>query len=173
MGADTTYGDLGDKALETIQKIDDRVVVLRSIEGLEDFYRGVDVLDYSTCDTVASVGGAASESVSCTGLLTTDTILGVTQKTRGANNTALTAWDDPAADGAIVPYWTADPGAGAVARVLYRRTDTGASKSFTLSVSSYRPNITFISGYAPTSYVLVLSWELTDEKYIVTANYGS
>ncbi len=73
-----------------------------------------------TLDSAASVGGSASEALTVTGLLTTDVILAVSQKTAGGNGTALTAFGSPASNSLTVT-WTANPGAGAVVRVLIKR----------------------------------------------------
>lgn len=67
-----------------------------------------------------SVGGSASEALTVTGLLTSDFILSVTQRVAGANNTAITSYGSPGIDSLTVG-WTANPGAGAVVRVLVRR----------------------------------------------------
>lgn len=64
-----------------------------------------------------SVGGLATESMTITGLQATDTILSVDQSVAGANNTAITAFGAPGADTLSVT-WSADPGAGAVVKVL-------------------------------------------------------
>lgn len=66
-----------------------------------------------------SVGGAASEALTCTGLLTTDTILAVSQSVKGANGTAINAYNTLITNGLTVS-WTADPGAGAVIKVLVK-----------------------------------------------------
>lgn len=68
----------------------------------------------------ASVGGAASEALTVTGLLASDTILAVSQQTAGANNTAITSFSGLVNNGLTVG-WTADPGAGAVVLVTIQR----------------------------------------------------
>jgi hypothetical protein len=60
----------------------------------------------------ASLGGATSESLVVTGLLTTSTIIAVTQSVAGANNTAKTGYTN-SSNGHLTVFWTADPGAGA------------------------------------------------------------
>lgn len=70
-----------------------------------------------TCS--AGVGGAATEALTCTGLLTTDTVLAVTQKTPGANSLPLLGWSTLANNG-ITGIWSADPGAGSVVMVLVK-----------------------------------------------------
>jgi len=71
-----------------------------------------------TC--AAAAGGGATEALTCTGLLTTDVILSVSQKTKGANNLALLGWSTQAAN-AITGIWAADPGAGAVVLIAVKR----------------------------------------------------
>lgn len=67
----------------------------------------------------ASTGGSATESLTVTGLLTTDTILSVSQSAAGANSTAVIAYGSPGS-GTLSVSWTADPGAGAVVKVLVK-----------------------------------------------------
>jgi len=173
--ADTTYGDLGSKALDTIQAIDDVVKALNDINGLEDYANNGNAACPTIdgyCDTAATdETGAYYDLVTCTGLLTTDTIRSVYMKTTNANKTALTG-AYLSASGTMRLEFTSSPGATGVARVSYDRA--AASKCYYISsISSYRPNIVFISGQAPTSMVITLEWELTDEKYIIRADYGS
>lgn len=68
----------------------------------------------------ASAGGAAFEVLTVTGLLSTDTILSVSQTVAGANGTAITGWNTQA-NNALTVTWTADPGAGAIIRVAILR----------------------------------------------------
>lgn len=70
-----------------------------------------------TCN--AGAGGAATEVLVCTGLLTTDTVLAVTQKTSGANSLPLLGWSTLATN-AITGIWSANPGAGSVVQVLVK-----------------------------------------------------
>ena len=71
-------------------------------------------------DSAASAGGAASEVLTVTGLQTTDTILAVSQKTKGANGTAIINFGTLIANGLTVEY-TADPGAGSIVTVLVKQ----------------------------------------------------
>lgn len=71
-------------------------------------------------ECTAGAGGAATEALTCTGLLGTDTVLAVTQKTDGANNLPLLGWSTLAAD-TVTGIWSADPGAGAVVLVAVKR----------------------------------------------------
>lgn len=71
-------------------------------------------------NSTASSGGAATEALTVTGLLAADTILAVSQKTKGANSTALIGWTTQI-DNGITGVWTANPGASAVVQVLVKR----------------------------------------------------
>ncbi len=71
-------------------------------------------------DSSAGSGGAASEAMTVTGILSSDTILSVTQKTKGANGLAMISYSTLVNDGLTVE-WTADPGAGAVVTVSVKR----------------------------------------------------
>lgn len=68
----------------------------------------------------ASIGGAAFETLTVTGLLASDTILSVTQSVAGANNVAITGYNT-LANNALTITFTADPGAGAVVLVTIKR----------------------------------------------------
>jgi hypothetical protein len=71
----------------------------------------------------ASIGGAVSEALIVPGLLTTDTILSVSQKTQGAatrTSLPLIGWDTVVTNG-ITAQWLADPGPGAVIIVAVKR----------------------------------------------------
>lgn len=68
----------------------------------------------------AGAGGAATEAMVLTGLLATDTILAVTQKTPGGNNLPLLGYST-LANNALTGIWSADPGAGAVIVVSIKR----------------------------------------------------
>lgn len=70
--------------------------------------------------SAATSGGAATEAVVVTGLLTTDTILSVTQKTKGANSLPLLGFSTVITNGLTVIY-SADPGANAVVLVAVKR----------------------------------------------------
>lgn len=70
--------------------------------------------------STAGAGGAATEAMVLTGLLATDTILAVTQKTKGANNLPLLGYTTQAAN-ALTGVWSANPGAGSVIIVTVLR----------------------------------------------------
>ncbi len=119
-------------------------------------------------DSTASSGGAATEAVTVTGLLSTDTILAVSQKTKGANSTALNGFGT-LIDNGLTLSWTANPGASSVSTVLVSRTVTAVPSAGTYFVSmdgtnTQLPNITFFSGDAPTAIDLILEWDLKDAQ---------
>jgi hypothetical protein len=68
----------------------------------------------------ATVGGAADEVLTVTGLLATDTIISVTQKTQGAGNLPLLGWFGQT-NGAITGHWIGDPVIGAILLVAVTR----------------------------------------------------
>lgn len=68
----------------------------------------------------AGAGGAATEAMVLTGLLSTDTIIAVTQKTKGANSLPLLGYTTQATN-ALTAVWSADPGANAVIVVTVLR----------------------------------------------------
>ena len=70
--------------------------------------------------SAAGAGGAATEAMTVTGLLTTDTIIAVAQRVQGANALPLLGWSTQIADG-ITCAWSADPGAGAIVDVTIKR----------------------------------------------------
>ncbi len=82
-----------------------------------------DVLDAELLvfESDAGAGGGAQETMTFTGLLATDTIMAMTQKTAGANGGAPIAYSGQAAD-ALDVDWDADPGAGAVLTLMVRRS---------------------------------------------------
>lgn len=74
----------------------------------------------SVISSDAGAGGAATEAMTVTGLLATDTVLAVTQRVDGANSLPLLGWNTQAAD-ALTGVWSADPGAGAIIDVTIKR----------------------------------------------------
>lgn len=73
-----------------------------------------------TFTSTAGTGAAATEAMVLTGLLATDTILAVTQKTKGANNLPLLGYTTQA-NNALTCVWSAAVGAGAVVVVTVLR----------------------------------------------------
>lgn len=82
-----------------------------------DSLRFEQIVAYSS---TAGAGGASSEIMVVTGLLSTDTILAVSQKTAGANSLPLLGWTTQA-NNALTVQWSADPGAGSVIVVSVKR----------------------------------------------------
>jgi len=70
--------------------------------------------------SAAGGGGGATEAMTMTGLLTTDVIIAVSQKTKGANDLPLLGWSTQAAN-ALTGIWSADPAAGAVIQAAVLR----------------------------------------------------
>ena len=126
---------------------------------------------FLSLDCTASSGGGATETIACPGILTTDTILGVTQQTKGANSTALIGYPSVAAgaDSLGTAVWTADPGASAVLRVAISRivASTPTAGQYLLAMNATNtqiPDITFLSGEAPTSADIIYEWVLKDAE---------
>lgn len=65
----------------------------------------------------ASAGGSASEAMVVSGLSATDTVLAITQKTKGGNSTAIVQYAT-LIDNGVTITWTANPGANAIVEVL-------------------------------------------------------
>jgi hypothetical protein len=74
-------------------------------------------------DSAASAGGGATETIAVSGLTFKDEILGAFLKTPGGTATsALVSAVHGTAEGTIDCSFTADPGAGAVVRLIVRRS---------------------------------------------------
>lgn len=93
------------------------------MNGVAQKHRLGDQLNIQVYTSSAGAGGAATEAMTLTGLAAADTILAVTQKTKGANNLPLLGWSTQAAN-ALTGVWSADPGAGAVIQVLVLKAAT-------------------------------------------------
>lgn len=157
------------KAIQDIQTLADSFVGLggTSIEGYSQQGALGGLVNY---DSAASAGGSGSESLTVTGLAVGDTILSATQRVAGANGTAITAFGTVSAN-TLPVTWTANPGAGAIVRVLVRKVETSASTvapgSYSVTMNSTNtqlPDILFAASNAPTAYVLELSWILKDQQ---------
>lgn len=110
----------------------------------------------------AGAGGAATEAMVVTGLglAAADTIIGVTQKTKGANNLPLLGYTTQAAN-ALTCVWSADPGAGAVVQVSILRSGLVAIVGgYVMTISNQRPLITMAASDGLTAYDMQLSWTL-------------
>lgn len=123
----------------------------------------------SLLDSAVSAGGAANETLTVTGLLTTDVVISARMTTEGANNVAVKTFAKACAiAGQYAVEWTADPGAGAIVTLAIQRASTTvAAGTYQLTMDSTytnMPNILFLSGDAPTAYVLELSWVLKPQE---------
>jgi hypothetical protein len=127
---------------------------------------------YTSIDSSASAGGAATETLTVSGLLTTDNILAVSQFQKGANGTAIIDYGNASGqcgtNGQLDAEWTGNPGAGAKVRVFLSRTSTtvqaGTYQLAMDGTNDQLPNLLFVSGDAPTAYTVMLEWELKDEE---------
>ncbi len=79
-----------------------------------------DELDIRVYESAAGAGGASTEAMTVTGLGASDTILAVTQKTKGANNLPLLGYTTQAAN-ALTAVWSGNPGAGSVIVVTVKK----------------------------------------------------
>jgi hypothetical protein len=96
----------------------DQVYKLNNLKGkLEKDVALGDLLNIQVYTSSAGAGGAATEALTVTGLAANDTILAVTQSTKGANSLPLLGWSTQAAN-ALTGIWSANPGAGSVIQVL-------------------------------------------------------
>ena len=162
----TSGTDAGAAALKAIKDINVRAKNFLRIGGtalqprvqMDSTYERILAYDSNT-----SAGGAATEALTVTGLLSTDTIIAVSQKTKGANSTALNGYSTLVNDG-ITASWTGNPGAGAVVTVAVKRDVStvlaGTYKVAMNGTNTQLPDITFASGDAPTAIDLVLEWDL-------------
>jgi hypothetical protein len=118
-----------------------------------------------TLDSAASAGGGAAETLTVTGLLTTDSIRAISLRKQGANAEALTQYGTAgsgaaSATNALPVAFTGDPGAGAIVRVAFTRTATAvASGTYqqTLNATTGLPEILYVTGNAPTAYDIMLT----------------
>ena len=175
---------IGAAALKVIRDIETRAQQFVSVGGLG--VNGKALQDASRAgaitklDSAASVGGAAVETLTVTGLLTTDTILAVTpfQQAGTPANTPVIDYGDAngavAVAGQLPVEFLGNPGAGAKVRVAVLRTtqttpDAGGYQLAMDGTNTKLPNLTFASGDAPTAFELVLCWLLKDGEQPVLA----
>ena len=85
--------------------------------GLNATIVGQTILAFSSS---AGAGGSASEAMTVTGLLASDTIISVSQKVKGANSLPLLGFST-LADNSLTCTWSANPGAGAIVLVSVKR----------------------------------------------------
>ena len=121
----------------------------------------------------ASSGGSATETMTVTGLLTTDTILSVDQDTDGSGAAvgilAYGTAGAAAANNALSVTWNADPGANAIIKVSAIATtvttpDAGTYLIAMNGTNTHVPDITFASGSAPTVGKIYYLWDLKDNE---------
>lgn len=161
--ANGTYGALATKSLEILKKIVAQSVALVGVDSQQLSTRNVLV----ALDSAASVGGSATETLTVTGLLTTDKILAATIVEDGANAAYIQeAAKTCAAAGQYVVTFSANPGAGAEVRVLAQRAN------YDVTIQDLRPNLALAAGSGETSYKLILNYELADGQFPVVASYG-
>jgi len=158
------------KAIKDIQTLADSFVGLGAT-SLAGYTQQPAVGGIVTYDSAASAGGSTSETLTVTGLAVGDVILAASQRVVGANASALSGFGTVALNSLPVTF-TANPGAGAIVRVLVRKVSTAAAVAVTAggyslvmnSTNTMLPDILFASGNAPLSYVLELSWILKDAQ---------
>ncbi len=163
----------GDTALKAIRDIALRAEAFLSVQGTGLSTRTQEDASRTTVvaiDSAAAAGGSATEVYTVTGLLTTDSILSVTQFVDGAGAAVGilsygSATGQAAANNALSVVYNADPGAGAKIRVVVTRASTAPEAgTYILSLGTMAPNILFITGDAPTALTLVLCWYLKDAE---------
>lgn len=102
-----------------------QVFKLNKMQNVSPQVKLGDLINIQYYDSSASAGGAATETLTVTGLAADDTILAVSQKTKGANSTAINKWTDTSRTAnQLAVEWTGNPGAGAVVRVLVLKAAT-------------------------------------------------
>lgn len=110
-------------------------------------------------------GGSATPTLTVTGLLTTDTILGATQIAKNSNSLPLIgAAATCAVNDQYAVVYSADPGTTGTVRVMISRTSTAVpTGNYQIAMDGTNgliPNLLFLSGNAPTAYDFLLEWEL-------------
>lgn len=170
--ANATYGSLATEAAEDMAVIRSSAVELSLVGGTIQNTRQKMAQSglIKTYTSAAGAGGAATEAMTLTGLLATDTILSVVQKTKGANSLPLLGYSTQA-DNALTGIWSANPGAGAVIVVTVLRSDVGTDR-FTQTETSFLPAFTFDTASAPTSAVVILEWELSPQTMFINSDLG-
>jgi len=130
-------------------------------------------------NSAAAGGGSATEAYTVTGLLTTDTILAVTQFVDGAGAAVGilsygNASGNAAADNALSVVYNADPGAGAKVKVAVLRSGVTTVQAGTYQLSldaDGLPNYLFLSGDAPTAYDITLTCQLKEGMNPIEATF--
>lgn len=160
---------VGAQALQAFRDIQQRALSFFKIGGsLIGGYAQADasMTPVLYLDSAASTGGGASETLTVTGLAKTDVVIAAGVLTAGANAEALTQWESsPATADKLAVEFTGDPGAGAVVRAVIQRAGvtTPVAGTYSLQMDSTNtnlPNLTFVTGDAPTAGTLILEWVL-------------
>ncbi len=162
--ADTTYGaTVATPALAALKDIQLRAESFTDVESSELLSRGNanSPPNITQLTSAAYAGGSATPTLTVTGLLTTDVILAATQQIANGNSLPLLAYGTPGS-GTLAVTYSADPGASGKVRVAILRTAAAASVAgqYSVAIANLRPNITWVSGDAPTAYDIVMSWTL-------------
>lgn len=162
--------DTGANALIAIQDIVTRAEAFASLGGnwmtrAQSDASQSSVISYSA--TPQAPGGTTATYV-VTGLLATDTVIGVTPIVGTSPIEKLTS----TADNQAVVEYVADPGAGATVNIAVLRAGVTsvAAGTYQLTYANKTPNILFSSGDAPTSFQITLEWVLQPQTSPVEFN---
>jgi hypothetical protein len=174
--ANSTYGTLATNALGVIQAIVNNINTLQTVSS-EALLTRQEVAASSAqvlAFTSAAISTGTSVSATVTGLLSTDTILAVTQATANANDLVPVAFGTPTTNTLPLTY-AATSGANGTVRVAVLRTATTpvTAGTYGLTVTGHLPSITFASGDAPTTQILQLVWTMKDGIEAQVADYGA
>lgn len=152
----------GTSALKFFKDVAIRALCFADAESVELATRTTVTEAVKVLSSAASAGGAATEALTVTGLATTDVILALTQRVKGANSTALNGWSTQILNG-VTASWTGNPGAGSIVDVAFMRpAATPDAGQYSISFSNLSPIITFKTADAPTSWNIVLRWVLKE-----------
>lgn len=151
--------DEGLAALKLIRQICARAASFQGVAGLSAYAQQAAAGAIAYYDSAAATGGAASEALTVTGLAAADTILSITP--RVTSGFGVIAFNTQVLNGVTV-VCQGNITASAVFRVAVLKAASGSPQAggYTLSVANLAPNLAFVSGSAPTSIALTLSWEL-------------
>lgn len=136
--------------------------------GLDAYTRAVaSVTSVGALTSAVYAGGSATPTLTVTGLLTTDTILGATQIAANGNSLPLIgAAATCAVNDQYAVVYSADPGGSGTVRVLYSRALTAVpSGSYQMTMNGTNTNLPeflFLSGNAPTAFKIQLEWLLKE-----------
>lgn len=161
--------DIGARALKTIKSIQTIAKSFWNVESevmvpLSKGSATEAVVQY--LDSTATAGGSATETLTFTGLPASAVILSIQHVSGGTATVGVTGWGSVSADTVANVQFTANPGAGAIMRVAYLAVDAtpnpGQYQVAMDGTNNHLPNILWNSGTAPTSGLLLLSWDLQD-----------